>query len=156
MRDFSKVSPTVWRSKKFRSLSAPAQFAFFALLAGDVAKEYHDLDACVELENAGLIKWGDGEWVWVDPLGCVPAPKGHMTGIARKWIARTIRLAVYARDGFACVYCGRKDKLQLDHVEAVSRGGTDEAENLVTACKYCNASKGTKTPQQWEQSRAVI
>lgn len=33
-----------------------------------------------------------------------------------KWLQRKKRLALYARDGFACAYCGTSDKLSLDHL----------------------------------------
>jgi len=65
-----------------------------------------------------------------------------------KWIRPERRAAIYARDRFACVYCGRSCgddpdlRLSLDHVEARSNGGFNASENLVTACVSCNASKG--------------
>lgn len=152
MRDFSKVSPTVWRSKKFRSLSRKSQVAFFALLAGDVAVDFVDADSMREMHLSGIISISDHGWQWVDRLGCYPAPKGRMTGIARGWIAKAVRAAVYARDGFACVYCGAVERLTLDHVHAHSLGGPDDPRNLVTACKYCNASKGNKPLSEWRSA----
>lgn len=56
-----------------------------------------------------------------------------------------LRVIVYKRDGYACVYCGRTTDLSLDHVLAKARGGKDELSNLVTACIPCNSGKGTKT-----------
>jgi len=55
---------------------------------------------------------------------------------------------VFSRDGFACRYCGatsEKAQLVLDHIEPVSKGGSDEPENLVTACEPCNAGKSDKS-----------
>ena len=51
---------------------------------------------------------------------------------------------IFNRDGFACVYCGRHTdevELRCDHIIPVSAGGVDTADNLVTACDRCNASK---------------
>lgn len=62
---------------------------------------------------------------------------------------------VFARDGFACVYCSSPLNLTLDHVIPQSRGGSHEPSNLVTACRSCNSSKGAKTPEEWEASRRV-
>lgn len=62
----------------------------------------------------------------------------------RKPISKRLRFEVYKRDKFSCVYCGRSVPevvLVLDHVEAHSAGGVDDATNLVTACKECNAGK---------------
>jgi hypothetical protein len=66
----------------------------------------------------------------------------------RKSISKRVRFAVFSRDGFACRYCGatsEKAQLVLDHVEPVSRGGSNEPENLVTACEPCNAGKADKS-----------
>jgi|GEM_PF-3882509 len=51
------------------------------------------------------------------------------------------RAEVFARDGRACVYCGAKKSLVLDHLVPVLKGGTGDPDNLVTACKSCNAGK---------------
>ena len=55
------------------------------------------------------------------------------------------RREVFARDGYACQYCGRQSSdLTLDHVVPRHRGGTHTWDNLVTACKACNHRKGGK------------
>ena len=65
------------------------------------------------------------------------------------WIRRPKRLAIYLRDGLACVYCGHgvEDgaQLTLDHVRPVSKGGTNDASNLVTACHTCNSNRMDRT-----------
>jgi len=46
---------------------------------------------------------------------------------------------------FACTYCGRTPPavtLEVDHIHPSSKGGTDEHENLITACFDCNRGKG--------------
>lgn len=65
----------------------------------------------------------------------------------RKGISKRVRFSVFSRDGFACRYCGATSEtvqLVLDHIEPVSKGGSDEPENLVTACQPCNAGKSDK------------
>lgn len=42
-----------------------------------------------------------------------------------------------------CVYCG-KAASEIDHIIPKSKGGSDVPENLVSACKECNHSKGNK------------
>lgn len=44
-----------------------------------------------------------------------------------------------------CAYCGTDGPMTKDHVIPISRGGTDNASNVVPACKSCNSSKGNKT-----------
>lgn len=68
----------------------------------------------------------------------------------RKPLSRTIRARIYARDQYQCVACGTNKSLQVDHIHPVSRGGGDEPENLQTLCQRCNASKGTKTMDEWK------
>lgn len=50
------------------------------------------------------------------------------------------RRAVLARDGHSCQYCGRRADT-VDHVVPRSRGGQHRWENLVAACRPCNAHK---------------
>jgi len=62
---------------------------------------------------------------------------------------RQIRQSVFERDDFTCRYCGaRGGKLECDHVLPRSRGGRDDPDNLVTACKPCNRRKRTRTPEE--------
>ena len=59
---------------------------------------------------------------------------------------KKIRARVLAAGGYECVYCGTNDKLSVDHVIPISKGGTDEFENLVVACISCNSKKNSKMP----------
>ena len=57
-----------------------------------------------------------------------------------------VRLGIFQRDDFKCRYCGVHGvPLECDHVHPVSRGGTDDKSNLVTACIACNRKKADKT-----------
>ena len=49
----------------------------------------------------------------------------------------------------SCVYCGSVDLLSLDHLIPRLRGGEDAADNLVTACRTCNSSKGARDVLDW-------
>lgn len=49
----------------------------------------------------------------------------------------------------ACSYCGRVDKLSLDHLIPQIKGGLDEGDNLILACRSCNSSKQGKDMLQW-------
>lgn len=67
--------------------------------------------------------------------------------LPRNW--SEITQFIFERDNFTCVYCGSQDWLQCDHVMPLSRGGSSEPENLATACRPCNGSKGARTPEEW-------
>jgi len=65
----------------------------------------------------------------------------------RKTISKGTRFSVFTRDNFTCRYCGRQSDvvpLHIDHLIPVCEGGTNEIENLVTACADCNLGKSGK------------
>jgi 5-methylcytosine-specific restriction endonuclease McrA len=64
---------------------------------------------------------------------------------------RLSRQNIYARDKYACQYCGKKfpsEELSYDHVIPKSRGGKTEWTNIVTCCVRCNRRKGGRTPKE--------
>jgi len=72
-----------------------------------------------------------------------------------KWIRKARRYAIYARDGWRCIWCrcrvgiGAKARTKhlalahLDHIKPRALGGSNATENLVTSCKRCNDKRGT-------------
>jgi hypothetical protein len=52
------------------------------------------------------------------------------------------RQNIFRRDGHTCQYCGTHKDLTLDHLVPRSKGGKSTWNNLVTACRRCNARKG--------------
>src|SRR6058998_1151848 len=66
----------------------------------------------------------------------------HVPRVASRKISRR---ALFARDGWRCVYCGTSSgRLTLDHVVPRSRGGDSVWENVVTSCAPCNHKKGDR------------
>jgi 5-methylcytosine-specific restriction endonuclease McrA len=67
-----------------------------------------------------------------------------------KWIRPEKRLAIYIRDGFRCLCCGRDlrgakpEDIGLDHLDCRSNGGNNESSNLATICKRDNSARGNK------------
>lgn len=56
-----------------------------------------------------------------------------------------LRAAIFLRDGGCCLYCGatiEEVDLEVDHLVARSRGGSDAPSNLATSCNECNQEKG--------------
>jgi len=72
-----------------------------------------------------------------------------------KWIRKERRQAIYMRDAFCCVYCSidltsvQSNERTLDHIIPQHLGGTNSSNNLVTACKSCNSSKGNKSTREF-------
>jgi len=52
-----------------------------------------------------------------------------------------------------CWICLSTDRLEVDHIIPVSRGGSNDISNLTTLCKSCNCSKGSKTYSEWFEKR---
>ena len=87
-----------------------------------------------------------------DALKITIVPWGEVTTAAPRHdrvSMDALRLRVFERDGYRCVYCGGNEKLQCDHVKPSSRGGLTVFTNLVTACEKCNYAKGRLTPREW-------
>lgn len=64
-------------------------------------------------------------------------------------VSQRMRFEVLKRDNFKCRYCGKTAEaveLEVDHVTPTALGGTDDADNLVTACGPCNDGKGSTAP----------
>lgn len=64
-------------------------------------------------------------------------------------VSKRLRYEILRRDNHACRYCGAtapQVKLNVDHVIPTSLGGSDKADNLVTACSPCNSGKTSSLP----------
>ena len=93
-------------------------------------------------------KWGRVGYWTDDDCHEADHPPVDLRPPAHEW--KELRATVFERDDYTCQYCGeRGGKLECDHVMPVSRGGSNELENLATACKKCNRSKRAKTPDEW-------
>lgn len=57
------------------------------------------------------------------------------------------RKAVFLRDGHTCQYCGKPAE-NVDHVMPRSRGGAHSWDNVVAACRRCNARKENRLPPE--------
>ena len=131
----------------------------FFLLAGeggclpsvrDIAWRLHTteddvIDCMKKLNSDGLVRDTDCGWIVSLPVH-VPAKTNRPS--AEVWMR--IREFIFERDNYTCQYCGARGvRLECDHVIPVSRGGSSEYDNLVTACFRCNRSKGDKTLDDW-------
>jgi 5-methylcytosine-specific restriction endonuclease McrA len=61
------------------------------------------------------------------------------------------RANIYARDGYACQYCGdvfADCDLTFDHVIPSAQGGVKGWTNIATACVPCNRKKGARRPDE--------
>ncbi len=62
-------------------------------------------------------------------------------------IRKDLRLAIYLRDHFTCIYClkdlhdAHPSDITLDHITPNADGGSNETSNLITSCRHCNCSR---------------
>ncbi len=92
------------------------------------------------LEEAGVIELdgvlaGD---VWTTPR------IDPRISVRRAWdkMRHRVRPIIFARDGYCCIECGCRERLEIDHIYPIARGGTNELTNLQTLCGPCNVNKG--------------
>lgn len=63
-----------------------------------------------------------------------------------------IKQRLYKIQDGKCAYCGqhRNHKyMTLDHIIPLSKGGTDNLDNLQCTCKKCNSFKGDMLPHEF-------
>lgn len=58
--------------------------------------------------------------------------------------------------GTECHYCGLPDATTVDHIVPKSKGGGERIKNLVPCCRQCNASKGTKSYEDFLEYRFLV
>lgn len=75
-------------------------------------------------------------------------PQGKKKRYRTHWSRRypenydTIFVAIGRRDGFRCKLCGKDSQdLQIDHIYPISKGGTNDLNNLQLLCEGCNHNK---------------
>lgn len=81
------------------------------------------------------------------------ANKSTPAAAGGSWIRPEKRIALYARDGFCCQFCGNGivdgARLSVDHVNASERGGKNDDGNLLTVCLSCNSAKQDLSMRGW-------
>lgn len=59
----------------------------------------------------------------------------------RQRVTPATRRRIEERDLFACLYCGKAGRLEMDHVIPRKKNGKTRADNLCAACPSCNHIK---------------
>lgn len=72
----------------------------------------------------------------------------YMRVVNKRNVPNALRIAIFTRDKFKCIYCGLGAKdgavLNVDHILPISKGGSNEAYNLQTLCRDCNNGKADR------------
>ncbi len=105
----------------------------------ELAKEQRSIDRWrqARLQSRSNVVWGS----FSEPdYSCKVRTTKRRSGLSlrKRW-------AVLERDNKKCVVCGASAgdgvELEVDHIKPVSKGGSDELENLQTLCFDCNRGK---------------
>jgi 5-methylcytosine-specific restriction protein A len=67
--------------------------------------------------------------------------------VLRAW-ERHVRPRALARDGFSCVRCGARERLEVDHAVPIAAGGTWTLDNAQTLCHGCHTAKSAEDRRQ--------
>lgn len=84
-------------------------------------------------------------------VNSIIATHGHNRTLYGSYIPPLSNTTLFNRDAHTCMYCGkyfRSSELSRDHVTPISRGGKDNWNNVVTACKRCNNYKAGFKPEE--------
>ncbi len=75
--------------------------------------------------------------------------------VPRRFRRQVTNTFLFARDDYRCQYCHRtqadlrhRECLTRDHLVPLSRGGSNDWTNVVTACSSCNTRKGNHLPEE--------
>jgi hypothetical protein len=72
----------------------------------------------------------------------------------KEW--KKITSFIFKRDNYTCSYCGQIGGiLECDHITPISKGGSNDFENLTTSCRKCTRQKKDKTVEEFKVWRSL-
>jgi len=136
--------------------------AVLALDISGIPRQWISFDDAISYHATDSVAWSMGEVVaryhgGMQKSGAVSyietssiiAIKGHGFDPHKHGKVQLSNKTLFGRDRHVCAYCGKHfvnfRDLSRDHIVPKSRGGLNTWMNVVTACKSCNAEKGSKT-----------
>jgi hypothetical protein len=104
---------------------------------------YHEVGFCYDCAKsvAALFFYQhSGEYGGLYPM----PPRPQRIRRNKSGVSDSRRMRIYRRDNFTCQHCGSKEDISIDHILAVSNGGTHDDDNLQVLCRPCNSRKGAR------------
>ena len=75
-------------------------------------------------------------------------PLALLVELRPKHAKRRFRDEIYNAWDYNCAYCG-KPATSLDHIIPKFKSGSSNRNNLIPACRKCNANKGSMVLEEW-------
>ncbi len=146
-REKRRVQAAQWRAENPEAAKAVA--AKYRAANREKIREY---GARYYSENRALKQEQFRRWAAANPERALSITQGRR---ARKRAAKTYYIS--PRDlrrlrSRPCIACGSTDKLSIDHLIPLSRGGSHGIGNVATLCQPCNSSKRELTWFEWKHS----
>lgn len=95
--------------------------------------------------NTNQVAFGLGELFAIGFLEFSSGTETREEPWASRHVSAALRSEIMARDSFACVSCKATEKLEIDHIQPISKGGTGDPDNLQVLCRSCNRAKRART-----------
>ena len=122
------------------------------ILPGDDLRGFSGGSEVGDRQPRRSLAFADSPGAWSSKAAEGSAPGNHpgsaLTGIRANRPRLKLELEAYRelcrevleRDGWRCQWCGRREALQVHHVQPRGRLGDDTEENLITLCVGCHQS----------------
>lgn len=67
-----------------------------------------------------------------------------------------LRQSVFARDGYRCTICGAVARLECDHIQPLSHGGSNDIANLRSVCRGCHITLTLRAKAEGRRPRYAL
>lgn len=109
-----------------------------------VMREKKNRDRRGDLNKILSKKWRDAN---LDKVRVYSHTNNAKRKNAKAYAIKTIELIALRKK--PCFECGATNKIHIDHIIPIIKGGNHSIGNLMPLCANCNLSKGSKTYMEW-------
>lgn len=88
---------------------------------------------------------------FIDDYNRCPFEKSHILLLKlfrrnrpNRYVHPSVKKQLLEMYSYMCAICNSKETLQIDHIHPISKGGSNEINNLQVLCSKCNRKKSNK------------
>lgn len=111
--------------------------------------EFFDYE--IHRESAIILRYGKDSYRWICG-NCVQLREVKVK--IRRWKSKERKeefKKMCEEYGNICPCCGEKKKLTIDHIVPISKGGSDDIDNIQPLCSNCNNKKSNKHSTRYKK-----